>query len=100
MCDRVYVMYAGRIVEEGPVGTIFEAPSHPYTQALLRATPTVEAVAGELYAIPGQIPEPAERGRGCRFADRCAFVFERCAVEPGLLAAGPDHRARCWLVDQ
>ena len=71
LCDRVYVMYAGRIVEEGPVGTILEAPSHPYTQALLRATPTVEAVASELYAIPGQIPEPGDRGRGCRFADRC-----------------------------
>jgi len=100
LCDRVYVMYAGRIVEEGPVGTILEAPSHPYTQALLRATPTVEAVASELYAIPGQIPEPGDRGRGCRFADRCPYVFDRCAVEPGLLAAGPDHQARCWLVER
>jgi oligopeptide/dipeptide ABC transporter ATP-binding protein len=98
LCDRVCVMYAGTIVEEGPVDTILEAPSHPYTQALLRATPTVEAVAGELYAIPGQIPEPGTRGPGCRFADRCPHRFDRCAEEPDLLVAGPAHRARCWLV--
>jgi peptide/nickel transport system ATP-binding protein len=98
LCDRVYVMYAGAIVEEGSVATILEAPSHPYTRALLRATPTVEAVADELYAVPGQIPEPGARGPGCRFADRCPHRFERCAVEPGLLAAGPGHAARCWLV--
>ncbi len=97
LCDRVYVMYAGAIVEGGPVGTILEAPAHPYTQALLRATPTVTAVTGELYAIPGQIPEPASRGRGCRFADRCPHRFERCAVEPDLLSVTSDHAARCWL---
>ena len=98
-CDRVYVMYAGAIVESGPVATILRHPAHPYTRALLRATPTVEAVADELYAIPGQIPEPGSRGRGCRFADRCPHRFDRCAVEPGLLPAGPGHAARCWLVE-
>jgi oligopeptide/dipeptide ABC transporter ATP-binding protein len=98
LCDRVYVMYAGTIVEEGPVATILRYPSHPYTRALLRATPTVEAVAGELYAIPGQIPEPDSRGRGCRFADRCPHRFEPCAAEPGLIpAGGPGHHVRCWL---
>lgn len=97
LCDRVHVMYAGAIVEEGPVGTILETPAHPYTRALLRATPTVEAVAEELYAVPGQIPEPGARGPGCRFADRCPHRFERCAVEPDLIPSGPDHAARCWL---
>jgi oligopeptide/dipeptide ABC transporter ATP-binding protein len=100
LCDRVYVMYAGVIVEAGPVDTILEAPVHPYTQALLRATPTVAAVTAELYAIPGQIPEPASRQRGCRFADRCPHRFERCDVEPDLLPVASDHAARCWLATE
>jgi oligopeptide/dipeptide ABC transporter ATP-binding protein len=98
LCDRVYVMYAGAIVEEGHVATILRRPSHPYTHALLQATPTIEAVAGELYAIPGQIPDPGSRGQGCRFAGRCPHRFAPCGEEPGLIPAGePGHLARCWL---
>ncbi len=66
-CDWVYVMYAGRIVEEGPVGRLFAHPSHPYTQALLNATPSIELAQAELAAIPGRIPSPYEIGPGCRW---------------------------------
>jgi oligopeptide/dipeptide ABC transporter ATP-binding protein len=99
LCDRVYVIYAGAIVEQGAVEDVFMRPAHPYTQALLRATPTVRAVAGELVSIRGQIPSPLELPRGCRFADRCPHRFERCADEPPQLAAGAGHTARCWLLE-
>lgn len=99
LCDRVYVMYAGAIVEEGPVAAILTAASHPYTRALLRATPTVSGAAAELYAIPGQIPEPGRRGTGCRFAERCAHRFGKCVAEPGLIPVADGHAARCWLAE-
>jgi oligopeptide/dipeptide ABC transporter ATP-binding protein len=97
LCDRVYVMYAGAIVEDGPVDAILGDPRHPYTRALLRATPTLQAVAGELLSIPGQIPPPGARGPGCRFAERCTRRFARCAAEPDLLPIPADRRVRCWL---
>ena len=102
MCDWVYVMYAGRIVEQGSVEQILNLPRHPYTQALLRATPTITSSQGELASIPGNIPSPFELPQGCRFADRCEQRFERCAIEPGLLSVDKDnrHAARCWLVEQ
>ena len=96
LCDRVYVMYAGTIVERGPVQALFASPAHPYTQALLRATPSVYAVGGELAAIPGQIPLPANWPRGCRFVDRCPVSFERCINGPPLFVVGAAHSSRCW----
>ncbi len=99
LCDWVYVMYAGAVLEQGPVARLFARPGHPYTQALLRATPTVRSVQAELVSIPGQIPAPWELPVGCRFADRCPHRFARCAEEPPLLAMEADHAARCWLVE-
>ena len=99
LCDRVYVMYAGTIVEQGPVHSLFTQPAHPYTQALLRATPSVQSVVGELAAIPGQIPQPAEWPRGCRFADRCPVAFGRCTSTPSLFEVGAEHSSRCWWSD-
>jgi peptide/nickel transport system ATP-binding protein len=96
LCDRVYVMYAGLVVEEGSVESIFSRPSHPYTQALLRATPTIRAVESELVSIPGQIPSPGNLPTGCRFADRCPVAFERCGEEPPPFDVGGGHLARCW----
>ncbi len=99
MCDWVYVMYAGRILEQGSIERIFARPGHPYTQVLLQATPTAETAQAELVSIPGSIPSAFDLPSGCRFADRCPHRFERCDAEPPLLAVEADHTARCWLVE-
>lgn len=96
LCDWVYVMYAGVIVEQGSVDNIFTRPSHPYTQALLRATPTVHAVEGDLVSIAGNIPQPNEYPVGCRFADRCAVRMTRCSETPPHFRVEDNHTASCW----
>jgi peptide/nickel transport system ATP-binding protein len=100
LCDRVYVIYAGALVEAGPVEAIFARPGHPYTRALLQATPTVSAVQDELVSIPGQIPSPYALPTGCRFAERCAHRFARCVADPPWFPLGPGHAARCWLEER
>jgi oligopeptide transport system ATP-binding protein len=98
LCDRVLVMYGGRIVEEAPVRDIFYAPQHPYTQALLRATPRLDAGGAELRSIPGQPPNLQRLPPGCVFADRCDWRMERCRVEaPALREIGPGRRKACHL---
>jgi oligopeptide/dipeptide ABC transporter ATP-binding protein len=100
MCDRVAVMYAGRIVEQGPVLEIFEEPRHPYTQALLRSIPKIGSKE-PLYAIPGQPPDLASLPGGCSFAPRCQDAMERCQTEePQNLVFGVEREARCWLIEQ
>jgi peptide/nickel transport system ATP-binding protein len=99
LCDWVYVIYAGRVLEEGPRQELFRNPRHPYTQLLLKATPTARAAPLELVGIPGQIPSPFALPRGCRFADRCPHRMEQCATPPSMHPVGPGHWARCWLVD-
>jgi oligopeptide/dipeptide ABC transporter ATP-binding protein len=94
-CDRVAVMYAGRIVEEAPATALFAAPGHRYTEALLRSMPAANAPGRDLPSIPGSVPPPAARGAGCVFAPRCGFATPRCrAALPPLCA--PPHRLRCW----
>jgi oligopeptide/dipeptide ABC transporter ATP-binding protein len=100
LCDWVYVMYAGTVVEQGSVEHIFDRPAHPYTQMLLRATPTVKTVQEELLSIPGAIPQPFDLPVGCRFADRCPYRFDPCSDEPPHLQAGSEHTARCWLLSK
>src|SRR5882724_4927468 len=98
ICDRVAVMYAGRIVETGPVRRIFTAPAHPYTQALLESIPRLGTRIDHLTAIEGQPPDLARLPSGCSFAPRCARVMDRCRVEvPPEFAAGPGQVSRCWL---
>ncbi|HSK38802.1 MAG TPA: oligopeptide/dipeptide ABC transporter ATP-binding protein [Arenibaculum sp.] len=88
LADRVMVMYAGRVVERGPVREIFHAPRHPYTQALLRSMPRIDAEAsGELPTIPGQPPNLQFLPRGCAFQDRCPWAEDRCRVEVPVLRA-------------
>jgi oligopeptide/dipeptide ABC transporter ATP-binding protein len=101
MCDDVAVMYAGRVVERGPVEAIFRDPQHPYTEALLRSIPLLGMTqAVPLYVIPGKVPSPLHWPPGCRFAARCGYAFERCRrEEPPLIAAG-EGRTACWLREQ
>ena len=99
LCDWVYVIYAGRIMEEGPRRELFAHPRHPYTQLLLRATPTLRSAREDLLGIPGQIPSPFALPVGCRFADRCPQRIDRCATLPPSLTVGPDHSASCWLAE-
>ena len=97
MCDRVAVMYAGRIVETGDVRAIFNHPSHPYTAALLASVPKLEEDVDRLYAIDGQPPALHNLPPGCPFADRCPYVMERCRQEyPATFQVSPSHAAACW----
>jgi oligopeptide/dipeptide ABC transporter ATP-binding protein len=98
LCDRVAVMYAGRIVEIGPVRRLFTAPAHPYTQALLASIPRFGARQARLTAIAGQPPDLATLPAGCAFAPRCPRALDRCTVEaPPETAVAAGHATRCWL---
>jgi peptide/nickel transport system ATP-binding protein len=97
LCDRVIVMYAGRIAEEAPARVLFSGPRHPYTAGLLASRPKLGETAARLPTIPGSVPPPAKRGIGCSFADRCARVQSRCRAETPVLAAmAAGHRAACF----
>ena len=97
MCDRVAVMYAGRIVEVGTVRDIFNAPSHPYTEALLASVPKMEEDVDRLYAIEGQPPLLHDLPVGCAFADRCPYVMDRCHEEyPPEFPVAEGHYSACW----
>jgi oligopeptide/dipeptide ABC transporter ATP-binding protein len=98
ICDRVAVMYGGRIVEIGPVRRIFKSPAHPYTRALLDAIPRLGTRRERLTTIEGQPPDLANLPGGCAFAPRCGHAVDRCRVEaPGETMVAPDHATRCWL---
>ncbi len=98
---RVYVMYAGQIVEEAPTEPLFATPAHPYTQGLMAAVPRADRPAARLAAIPGQVPPATAWPSGCRFHPRCPFAWEKCRAEmPPLLAAGEGRKARCWLLGE
>jgi len=99
MCDTVGVLYAGRLVEEGPVDTVLQDPRHPYTVGLLRCIPRggVRKDKGRLDTIPGFMPSLGSDITGCVFAGRCMLADERChAEEPAFEALGAAHAARCW----
>ncbi len=98
MCERVVVMYAGQVVEQSSVVDLFDRPAHPYTHALMRARPALDATPGEpLTAIPGSVPPPGTVRSGCRFAARCARAQDICQQEmPTLEDLGDGHLVRCW----
>jgi oligopeptide/dipeptide ABC transporter ATP-binding protein len=98
MCDQVAVMYAGRLVEWGPVTRIFDAPAHPYTQALLGSIPRMGDGRERLTAIEGQPPDLAAPPPGCAFHPRCPQVMEQCREQaPPETVLAPRHTTRCWL---
>ena len=99
LCTRVLVMYAGRIVEQGPVDQIFKDPQHPYTWSLLRSIPRLDSDRHErLLSIEGLPPDLIKPPRGCRFHPRCRFRIERCRHDdPRLMEVGPDQDAACWV---
>ena len=97
MCDRVAVMYAGRIVEQGSVRDIFNNPSHPYTEALLASVPKMEEDVDRLYSIEGQPPTLHDLPPGCPFAPRCQYVMDQCREEyPSRVSVSEGHFASCW----
>ena len=100
MCDRVAVMYAGRIVEHGSVRDIFNNPSHPYTEALLASVPRMDRVVDRLFSIEGQPPPLHDLPVGCAFADRCPVVMDKCRESyPEIKAVSDGHTAACWKVE-
>jgi len=97
MCDRVMVMYAGRVVESGSVRAIFNHPSHPYTQALLHSVPRMDEDVERLHSIAGQPPALWDLPEGCRFAARCPHADDRCRRDyPPSFTVGDGHTADCW----
>ena len=98
-CDRVLVMYAGRIIESAPTAQIFYAPKHPYNQALQRAIPALHEKGETLYTIPGAPPDLSKTIHGCPFAPRCAYALEKCIThEISLKQVAPGHSSACLRV--
>ncbi|MBK9989171.1 MAG: ABC transporter ATP-binding protein [Verrucomicrobia bacterium] len=96
LCDRVQVMYAGKVVETGDTRTIFYQPKHPYTRALQRSIPSLQPKGSELYTIAGMPPDLSKPLPGCSFAPRCEFATDRCRTEtPALSAQNADHPHAC-----
>lgn len=95
--DRAAVMYLGEVVENVSVATLFKAPAHPYTQALLRAMPNIDQVCTRLPSIAGSVPDLKDRPVGCAFAERCEYADLRCRQQPPPeQEIAPGHTARCW----
>jgi oligopeptide/dipeptide ABC transporter ATP-binding protein len=98
-CDRVAVMYGGKLQEVGPVEEIFNAPRHPYTQGLLASLPSIAGDKHDrLRTIPGNVPGIHDLPEGCKFLTRCPERFDQCDVEPELVEVSPGHTVRCHLI--
>ena len=96
LCDRLVIMYAGRVMESGPVSELFARPRHPYTHALIQSVPSLDATVGALPTIPGQPPDPTAFSSGCRFAPRCQFAQIDCDSAPHAMSTiGQDRATAC-----
>jgi oligopeptide/dipeptide ABC transporter ATP-binding protein len=101
LCNRIAVMYAGTVVESGPVRRILRNPQHPYTRGLLQAIPSEETPRGTLQGVPGSVPNLYAPPPGCRFAPRCAHARAECtAAQPRMVQTAPDHRVACVLYEE
>jgi peptide/nickel transport system ATP-binding protein len=96
LADRVMVMYAGRIVEEGPADILFASPLHPYARGLIASVPKHDRRREPLVQIPGMPPSPVHLPPGCAFSPRCPRADQACAVAPEMVQHGPDRATRCW----
>lgn len=100
-CERVIVMYAGQVIEEASVKKIFEDPQHPYTKGLIQSVPDMRYKKDRLYSIPGNVPKPGTIKKGCKFAARCEFAFDRCLAEdPALIQTETGRQTRCFLYSE
>ncbi|WP_067619276.1 ABC transporter ATP-binding protein [Alicyclobacillus acidiphilus] len=98
MCDRVAVMYAGKIVEQGTVRQIFHNPQHPYTKGLLNSIPKITGERKRLQPIEGNVPSLRNMPQGCRFAPRCPHALDKCRVSaPEFFEIEEEHKSQCWL---
>ena len=99
--DKVAVMYAGNIVEKGPVRSVYDAPLHPYTQGLFKSLPNLDIDTDRLEPIPGMMPDPSNLPAGCPFSPRCQYCMSRCAVEnPSAIEMEPGHFVSCFKYPQ
>lgn len=97
VCDRLAVMYAGRIVEEGPASAVVSEPRHPYTRGLIASLPTLDGPSEEVRGIPGDVPDLVDLPQGCAFASRCVDRIERCAERPQLIGGRPGRAVACHV---
>lgn len=101
MADRVAVMYAGQIVEETDVHTLFKNPKHPYTKGLIKSVPPLHQKDKTLYSIPGSVPSISQMPKGCKFHSRCLFATDICKEkEPELQDIHSQHRVKCWNINE
>jgi len=97
-CERVIVMYAGKVIEEAPVKKLFTNPEHPYTKGLIKSVPDIRKKEDRLHSIAGNVPIPGSVKQGCKFAARCEFAFDRCFKEsPPLYQTSNEQKTRCFL---
>ena len=100
MCDRMMVMYASKIVEQGPVKAVFQNPAHPYTKGLLASIPSLIKKTDKLPVIPGQVPDMSNLPKGCAFFQRCAFAEEICQNEqPDMIDIGQNRQSACFMAE-
>ncbi|NTU30737.1 ABC transporter ATP-binding protein [Brevibacillus sp. HB1.1] len=101
MCNRVVVMYAGRVVEEASVYDLFDEPKHPYTKGLIGSVPKIGQKRARLDSVPGNVPTPNNMPKGCKFAPRCKDVMSVCwEKEPAITTVGEERSCRCWLYQE
>ncbi len=100
VCDRVAVMYAGKLVEEGSVDTVLGSPVHPYSMGLMNAFPDLGRASRTLVPIEGAPPDLHDPPAGCRFAPRCPFVVDACSEPPAIESVDETHRAACWRIGE
>jgi len=99
-CDKIFVMYAGRIVEEGDVFAIYGDPKHPYTVALLKSTLSMDEFKEKLVTIEGTVPDLTNPPKGCRFHPRCPFAMDKCrTMDPPLIELSGGRKVSCWLFE-